>query len=188
MRRPQRSWNDAGVFKAAQMGDPRRGRGHPGPDGRARGLGRVSERRVRGLFPFARERGHDFQPHHLFFRHWVHFGRPFAGQKGRPAHGRPCRRGAAGGGLLLAAWLGARGRIRGSFTGAFSVPVGLGCAFLYPCGHDLRAEVVCRTARAWPPASLAARWARSGAVLTFLGRFLIGALEHPRRVLGAGRY
>lgn len=170
MRRPQRSWNDAGVFKAAQMGDPRRGRGHPGPDGRARGLGRVSARRVRGLFPFARERGHDFQPHHLFFRHWVYLGRPFTGQKGA-AHGRACRRGAAGGGLLR------RGLIPGEnpwfFYGVFSVPVGLGCAFLYPsvmsCAQKWYAD-----RKAWPRRHRRAAVGASGAVLTFLGRFLIG--------------
>lgn len=109
-------------------------------DGRARGLGRVSERRVRGLFPFARERGHDFQPHHLFFRHWVYPGRPFTGQKGA-AHGRACRRGAAGGGLLR----------RGLHPGGKSVVLlrcvqhacGAGLCVFVSFGHVLRAEVVC---------------------------------------------
>ena len=182
MRRPQRSWNNAGVFKAAQMGDPRRGRGHPGPDGRARGLGRVSARRVRGLFPFARERGHDFQPHHLFFRHWVYLGRPFTGQKGA-AHGRACRRGAAGGGLLR----------RGLHPGGKSVVLlrcvqracGAGLCVFVSFGHVLRAEVVCG-----PQGPGHGRHRRRG------GRVRRGAhvsgplshrhLEYPHRVLGAG--
>lgn len=142
----------------------------PGPDGRARGLGRVSERRVRGLFPFARERGHDFQPHHLFFQAGCILGGLLQDKKG------PRTAGLAGAVLLAAGFCGA-GFIPGEnpwfFYGVFSMPVGLGCAFLYPsvmsCAQKWYAD-----RKGLATASLAARWARPGAVLTFLGRFLIG--------------
>lgn len=170
MRRPQRSWNNAGVFKAAQMGDPRRGRGHPGPDGRARGLGRVSARRVRGLFPFARERGHDFQPHHLFFGIGCILGGLLQDKKG------PRTAGLAGAVLLAAGFCGA-GFIPGEnpwfFYGVFSVPVGLGCAFLYPsvmsCAQKWYAD-----RKGLATGVIGGAVGASGAVLTFLGRFLIG--------------
>lgn len=152
------------------MGDPRRGRGHPGPDGRARGLGRVSERRVRGLFPFARERGHDFQPHHLFFGIGCILGGLLQDKKG------PRTAGLAGAVLLAAGFCGA-GFIPGEnpwfFYGVFSMPVGLGCAFLYPsvmsCAQKWYAD-----RKGLATGVIGGAVGASGAVLTFLGRFLIG--------------
>ena len=116
-----------------------------------------------------------------FFRHWVYPGRPFTGQKGA-AHGRACRRGTAVGGLLR------RGLHPGEnpwfFYGVFSVPVGLGCAFCILRSCPARRSGM-RTARAWPRASSAARWARPARCSRFWAAFS-SALEYPHRVLGAG--
>ena len=105
-----------------------------------------------------------------FFRHWVYLGRPFTGQKrGRARPGlqaRCCWRRASA----------ARGFIRGKsvvLLRCVQRACGAGLCVFVSFGHVLRAEVVCGPQRA-ATGVIGGAVGASGAVLTFLGRFLIG--------------
>ncbi|MEI3014043.1 MAG: MFS transporter [Ruthenibacterium lactatiformans] len=106
----------------------------------------------------------------MFFRHWVYLGGLLQDKKG------PRTAGLAGAVLLAAGFCGAGfipGKIRGSFTVCSACLWGWAVRFCILRSCPARRSGM-RTARAWPRASLAARWARPARCSRFWAAFLIG--------------